>query len=145
MRLEPGGCQDARIDAEGGVCMSNHPRADMYLAERERGLSYQQIADKYGVSRQTVGQACASRGGYFRTYTEDTCVYPYLRQWLNENRITRNEFIRLMGLIPCANENIRFGFYFRGEHYPSKQTIDKMLAVTGLTYEQLFYREDKDA
>ena len=125
--------------------MSNHPRADLYLAERERGLSYQQIADKHGVSIQAVCMACAMQGGYFRPYTEDTCVYPYLRRWLNENRINRNEFIRRMGLIPRGNENIRFGLYFRGEHYPSKQTIDKMLAVTGLTYEQLFYREDKDA
>ena len=26
-----------------------HPRTDLYRAEREKGLTYQQIADKHGV------------------------------------------------------------------------------------------------
>lgn len=125
--------------------MSNHPRADLYLAEREKGLTYRQIAQKYGVSKQAVHNVCAKQNGNFRPFTEETCVYPNLRQWLNDNRITKSEFIRRMGATYITQENARYAAYFRGEHYPSKQTIDKMLAVTGLTYEQLFYREDKDA
>lgn len=123
--------------------MSRHPRADIYRAEREKGLTYRQIAEKHGVSFQTVAQACSkSDASKFRAFTESDCVYPNLRKWLNDNKVSRCEFIKRVGL--CANNSAStiFGNYFRGKHYPNKQTIDKMLRVTGLTYEELFYREE---
>lgn len=125
--------------------MSRHPRADLYLADREKGLTYRKIAEKYGVSYQAVACSCSRQGGRFVPFTVETCVYPMLRQWLNENEINVSEFVRRIGEIPRGAEHTRFKAYFRGEHYPSKQTIDRMLQVTGLTYEQLFCREDKDA
>ena len=122
--------------------MSRHPRTDLYREAREKGLSYREIAKMYGVSFQTVAFACGRSGYHFKPFTEKSCVYPYLRKWLNDNSVSRNEFIRRMGCVPCGDANMRYGAYFRGECYPSKQTIDRMLQVTGLTYEQLFYRED---
>lgn len=125
--------------------MSRHPRADIYRAEREKGLTYRQIAEKHGVSFQTVAQACGkSDASKFRAFTESDCVYPNLRKWLNDNKVSRYEFIRRVGLCADSATSCTFGKYFRGKHYPNKQTIDKMLRVTGLTYEELFYREDAE-
>lgn len=34
---------------------------ELYRTERDKGLTYQQIADKYGVSKQNVAQACQGK------------------------------------------------------------------------------------
>ena len=124
--------------------MSRHPRADAYRKDRELGMTYQQIADKHGVSRQTVAEACGRQGYQFRHFTKERCVYPFLRQWLNENKVSTAEFIRRMGCCWSGSMCLLYSNYFKGKTYPSKQVIDRMLKVTGLTYEQLFYREDDD-
>lgn len=41
--------------------MSRHPKADAYRKDRELGMTFQQIADKYGVSRQTVAEATSKQ------------------------------------------------------------------------------------
>ena len=119
------------------------PRSELYIRDRESGMSVTDIARKYGVSYQAVSHATAwDRGRYFKHYTEFRCVYPNLRQWLNENKVTVNEFVRRMGLAQTASTSNRIGDYFRGRMYPPKSAIDKMIAVTGLSYEEMFYRED---
>ena len=123
--------------------MSKHPKADLYRAEREKGMTYAEIAKKYGVSRQAVQFACCkSDDSKFRGWTEERCIYPNLRKWLNDNRVSLFEFIRRMDLVPCYKTSGRFGCYFKGRCYPRKDVIDKMLEVTGLTYEQLWEVDD---
>lgn len=124
--------------------MSRHPRADAYRKDRELGMTFQQIADKYGVSRQTVAEATCRQGYQFRHFTKERCVYPFLRRWLNENKVSVSEFTRRMGLAGSSNSRNIYSNYFKGKQYPSKQVIDGILKVTGLTYEKLFYREDDD-
>lgn len=120
-------------------------RTDMYIADRNAGMKYRDIAGKYGVTYQAVAQACASRGSdaQFKAYAEKEVIYPYLRQWLNENKVSRSEFMRRLGVIPSGNERSYIGRWFRGINDPSKRIIDKMLTVTGLTYEQLFATESE--
>lgn len=124
--------------------MSDHPKADLYLEERKKGLTYREIAAKYGVSFQAVaiaaGKADPSR---FRPYRGDQVVYPILCKWLNTNKISKKEFIRRMGNIPGGTNSMNLDSWLKGKTYPSKQNIDKMLIVTGLTYEELFYREEE--
>lgn len=120
-----------------------HPRAELYMQERKQGKTFYQIAEKYGVSKQAVAAACAIHAlGHFKPYTEAEVVYPKLRKWLNDNEVTRSEFARRMGLVPYAKNCYRVSVYFRGMNYPLKETIDKMLEVTGLTYEEMFSLED---
>ncbi len=125
--------------------MRKHQKADLYAKEREAGKSVTEIAKMYGVSSQTVSQAIAKiRKGYFKHYTEESCVYPNLRKWLNDNRVTRSEFMRRMGMPPSSVNSARISSYFRGRVYPTKATIDKFLEVTGLTYEEFFQRDIGD-
>ena len=113
------------------------------MAERQNGKTYRQIAQKYGVTPQAVAAACAIHApGHFKPYTEKEVVYPKLRKWLNDNEVSRNEFARRMGLTPYAKNCYRVSDYFRGRNYPLKETIDKMLRVTGLSYEELFSLEE---
>lgn len=115
----------------------NHPKADLYRSERAKGKTYRKIAEEYGVSYQAVANSCGPEKEYcFRGWTAERCIYPNLRRWLNDNRVTLAGFIRKMDLVPGGAAPGRFSDYFRGVCYPGKKTIDKMLEVTGLTYEQ---------
>ena len=119
-------------------------RCDLYVADRNAGMKYTDIAEKYGVSYQCVAQACARRGvGHFKPYTKVDCIYPNLRKWLNDNKVSRYEFIRRLGECQHTANSARLSDHFRGRCYPRKETIDKMLEVTGLTYEQFFATEEE--
>ena len=117
-------------------------KCEIYRQERANGLTYQEIADKYGVSKQRIGQVCAEYNPfYFRPWSETSCVYPNVRNWLNKNKITKAELIRRLGLTLHYTHYTRVGYYLRGEHYPSKKMIDALLDMTGLTYEKFFKRD----
>lgn len=122
----------------------SHPKADLYIAERDAGLTYREIAEKHGVSYQCVAQSCSRYSDFnFKAYRREEVVYPNLRRWLNDNKITRSEFIRRMGNVVCGNAHSQISEWFRGKRYPTKSSIDKILKITGLTYEQLFADEGR--
>jgi transcriptional regulator with XRE-family HTH domain len=121
-------------------------RADLYIADRNAGMTYREIGKKYGISHQRVHQVCTGkRGPKFRPYKPEECIYPNLRRWLNENEVNRSEFVRRMEFEVIGNRVAEAARWFTGERYPYKKSIDKMLAVTGLTYEELFWEGDGDA
>ena len=114
------------------------------LILRDRGLTYRQIAEKLGVSNQYVSMVCGKSDPAHFQYVNDSCIYPNLRDWMNKNKVSRKEFLRRMGLTGNPGNYERLASYMRGESYPRKPYIDKMLAVTGLKYEKLFYTEGND-
>jgi transcriptional regulator with XRE-family HTH domain len=118
---------------------------ELYRQERKEGLTYREIAEKYGVSYQVVAQACGkSQPNRFRFWTKDMCIYPNVRKWLNENKITYRELQRRLGWETCSANYIYIGDWLRGKTYPRKKVIDKLLSATGLTYEKFFETEKKE-
>lgn len=117
--------------------MSRHPKADLYLDERKKGMTYREIADKYGVSFQSVHSTCIRQDGTYRVHIihKKGCIYPNLRKWLNEDRVRRDAFFKSMKGYPVRE-------YMKGERQPKKNAIDLMLKITGMTYEELFKEED---
>jgi hypothetical protein len=111
------------------------------IALHKNGVRHAEIARIVGVSRQRVSQICGKyTPGHFCTITEKECVYPLWRKWMNDNKVSRTEMIRRMGCEPHPEYLSRLHNWMRGNCYPLKQSIDLLLAATGLTYEQLFYR-----
>ena len=107
-------------------------------------MSYKEIAAKHGVSHQAVAEACARQSpGRFRAYTPREVIYPKLRRWLNENRVCRSEFVRRLGNVPGSNTIHNVSDWFAGKYFPKKTVIDRILTVTGLTYEELFATEER--
>lgn len=124
--------------------MGKHPQADLYVQERMKGKTYAQIAKEYGVCYQTVWNACKGmQSGRFRAWTKERCIYPNLRKWLNDNRVSLDAFVVRMGCINSGQAAARFSDYLRGRCNPTKKVIDGMLRVTGLTYEQMWERDDE--
>ena len=117
--------------------MSKHPKADLYLADRAKGMSYREIAEKYGVTYQSVHATCTSVSGeYKKLISRNGCIYPNLRAWLNQDRQRSDRFFQAMR--GCCIREI-----LKGSQMPKKNVIDKMLAITGMTYEEMF-REVSD-
>lgn len=109
------------------------------LVLREQGMSYQQIADYFGISYQAVAQPLAKHNpNKFRYVRESGCVYPNIRKWLNDNRVNKSEFVRRLQLMNSNGNKERMDGYLTGRTDPPKRIIDRILAVTGLTYEEAF-------
>lgn len=109
------------------------------LELREQGYTYTQIAQKIGVSRQRVQQICGKQVSYmFQHIKAEACIYPNLRAWMNENKVSRNEFVRRMGYTADALNITRLSRIMKGEQHPRKYFIDLMLKVTGMPYEEMF-------
>ena len=115
-----------------------------FLVDRNSGMSYQEIADKHGVSRQYVAQICSKyEPSQFRFIKEKSCIYPNWRKWMNEERCSRLELLRRMGIEPIPDKSLTLSGYMRGATQPRKPYIDKLLEATGMTYEVMFAMEDE--
>ena len=106
---------------------------------RLEGATLQSIADTFEVSLEWVRQIVPPIEG--KTWSLDgmrsRCVYPGIGQWLYENRCTYAKLAELIGA-PQASVSR----WMNGVHKPNKPTIDKILKVTGMTYEQAFGEEE---
>lgn len=123
--------------------MRKHPKTDRYIEDRNKGMTYQEIAAKYGVSYQAVAQAAGRHSpGHFRVFTTKSCIYIGLRNWLNDNKVSRAELMRRMNVSIGGKTTDRIGRILRGDTRPNKDDIDLLIQITGLTYEVLFSEEE---
>ena len=114
-------------------------------ALREKGLTYAEIAKELGISRQAVAQVLSKeQKSHFRPWTSDRCPYVGLRNWLNENQIVMAELLRRLGFAPESEMYYRYRDYLSGRTELRKHTIDKLLEITGLAYEEAFRQEDEE-
>lgn len=115
-------------------------RCAIYRAERKRGLTVGEIADKYGVSKQCVSQACCVYGEReFKPLTNTECIYLHLREWINTNKIKRSRLIYLLGLEPVGANYTKMNKILTGKGEPKKGLIDKLIKLTGIPYAMLFW------
>lgn len=111
------------------------------VADRKNGIPVRDIAKKYGCSENYVYHCCSGElEWYFRPMTEKNCVYPNLRHWFNQNEVSKARFLKLLGLSYHTNNIHRLSDVLTGVSYPRKDYIDNMLNVTGMTYEEMFFR-----
>lgn len=119
-----------------------HPKSDLYRQERENGFTYKEIAEKYGITYQCVAQACGKQSIPHFRYNE-TCIFPALRDWMNDNKCNASEILRKMGLTHHGSNYCRMTNLLTGRVELKKKEIDFFLKLTGMTYEELF-REEED-
>jgi hypothetical protein len=111
---------------------------------RESGATYTEIAKRFGISRCRVWQMVGrDRGFNFRPLSPERCVYPNLRKWMNENKITKAELTRRMRGNATSGNVVEIDSFLSGKiEGMAKKTIDKLILVTGLPYEALFSKEE---
>lgn len=120
--------------------MTTEQKAEMRRL-RASGVTLQKIADQFGVTRECVRQNTISIGGtgYHKTAVH-SCIYPNLAKWMDDNQCSFTDFAVL---IDSNNKSVQR--WLTGKNAPSKTVIDRMRAVTGMSYEALFAQEEPHA
>ena len=109
------------------------------------GMSYKQIAEKFGLSYQRVQQILGgSKENLFRGFTKERCIYSGLRKWLNDNKVSICELTRRLYGNNCSGNINRTRGMIKGKPELTKTYIDKLLKITGLTYEELVGEDNVD-
>lgn len=96
------------------------------------GATCQEIADKFGVTRQRINQIIPGRRSKLEQAV-NSCVYHGIANWMQENECGYAVLERKTGLARAVICNA-----LTGKCSPTKKTIDSILRVTGLTYEEAF-------
>lgn len=111
-------------------------RDELIKKLRSEGMTYEKIGELLGVSRQAVHQiANKTSKDYLHEKTISQKVkYVGLRKWMLKNRVSMTKLGQLCGMTKI-NKSLT------GDFEPRKNTIDAILRVTGLTYEECF-KED---
>ena len=110
---------------------------------KNEGKTYQAIADEFGISKQRVQQLIGTRDArYFRHIKKTACIYKGIRTYLNDNKISVAEFVRRVYGCYHPVYMSRIMSKLRGSNDIQKRYIDKILEVTGLTYEVAFELEE---
>ena len=106
---------------------------------RESGVTYAEIANKYGISKQRVYQLIGGKDEkLFKPITTERCVYGGLRKWMNDNKVCVSELTRKIYGNYAPNSYERVKERLNGKCQFTKTYIDKILEITGLTYEEAF-------
>ena len=122
-------------------------RADQYAELRRAGYTYEKIAEICGCSYQNVAQHLARKNEViFRGVVKEQVVFDGLRKWMNDNKVSVRELFRqLNGKNPGGVSSGCFSDRLTGKTQFRMNEINKIISVTGLTYEQLFMaKEGKD-
>lgn len=113
-------------------------RADMVRAMREKGLTYEEIGQILGISKQAVWESINVTRGFNNGIHRNVILkikYIGLRNWMLDNLVCISELEKRCGRTKLYASLIK-------EYEPSKKTIDAILRVTGLTYEECFKEEE---
>lgn len=105
-------------------------------AMHEAGATYEDIGKHYGVSKQRAHQICtcdAREGTHYHPKTVERIPYIGLREWMIKNRVSVKELGDLSGREVFRKSYNRYGL--------TKASVDAILRVTGLTYEECFREE----
>ena len=117
---------------------------DEFVPLREAGYTQREIAEKFGCSRQYVSMILAKRNvKLFHKHTKDRVVFDGLRKWMNDNSVSIADLYRQMYGKNCIGTSAD-SFYgkMKGKNTLWMHEINGIIRVTGLSYEELFLRED---
>ena len=121
-------------------------RKQTMIKMHESGMTYAEIGAVMGISKQRVFQLIGKiRKGCFKPISKEQCIYIGIRNYMNENKVSKSELVRkIFGRIDSEEYNrVRKALISTDIR---KNMIDKILKATGLTYEYAFKKDgDNDA
>ncbi len=109
------------------------------------GYTLNEIAEKYGVSKQCVQQHLSALAGNQKPRpkgVDEKIVYPNLAKWIAEERIARYELSHMLGLSMNNTVTTTINKRLYGEVDFSMAEIKKLIEVTGQTFEYLFAEKE---
>lgn len=111
---------------------------------RLSGKSYEEIGKLFGVSKQRVFQLIGGNEKCRRKVDEvanQKIKYVGLRNWMRDNGVSIARLTRLIYGHGNASTQTNTRLKIYGELEMPKSFIDKLIKITGLSYERLFDEE----
>ena len=127
------------------MTQENKDRLLEMIKMRLDGCTYQEIAERYGGTRQCVQQSISSFMGKERSVRKsslDRCVYPNIKAWMLDNNISITSVGKICGL--SAKRTDVIGMKLRGERDFKISEIKAILKESGKTFEYMFSTEKSD-
>jgi transcriptional regulator with XRE-family HTH domain len=117
-------------------------KREQAIALRKKGMTYQEIADSMGVSKAYVAVLLDKtvKTSNFHIWPIELSPYPVLTQWMNDNQMTRQELAEKLGYSPSTSSCYIITKIMKTDKFTKKE-IDKLLELTGMTYEELFKKQ----
>lgn len=100
------------------------------VEQYHEGRTLRAIAADYGVTYQRIQQIVTENP---HAKKRAVCVYPGLRKWVADNDYTVREVSELTGI----NQRTLYS-YFVGSMHPPVLVIQRILEVTGMSFEEAF-------
>lgn len=116
-------------------------RAEIIAGYEAGEKNAKRLAEIYGV---TYTQAKSIIERYAREKNVEqgmVALYPNIEKWRIENGMSHSALARVCGVCPTNMTNIIYGRGCDNSRGPTKMVIDRILEVTGLTYEEAFRRD----
>lgn len=109
--------------------MTREEKIDMFCMRMD-GYTLQEIGDKYGITREYVRQVLdvGKRKDNF-----SKIVYPGLKRYMVERKLSVRKLSILIDTQCMTVANLLYG-----KSNPAMSTVNKILKLTGLTYEEAF-------
>lgn len=115
------------------------------LQMRLDGSTIQQIADKYGVTKQCVQQQLSIIAGNAKPRPrgiDERVIYPNLAKWIVDNRIAKYKLSEMIDMKSKCTDSIRKKLY--GERDFTITEIKKLIEITGYTFEYIFAEKENN-
>ena len=109
--------------------MTKEEKIDMF-AMRANGCTLQQVADKYGITRERVRQILFA---YAKPRKEKVYAYPNISHWMEENGVTLSQLADNCKLSYNAVRE-----YLNGVRDPNFIFVQYILKETGMPFEVAF-------
>lgn len=108
-------------------------------ALRAKGMTYREIAGRFGVTAEAVRQQLSSmEPANFNAITEKRCIYPGIRLWMNQQHITTRRLTVMMGYALSSGTVSRIARVLSGNTEIKIGDILVLLRLTGMTFEEAF-------
>ena len=115
--------------------MTREQKIDAFTM-RIDGYTYQEIADKYTVTKQYIQQMlyyiCTKSGVIRKRY-----VYPNIYEWMEQNDVTQFKLAKTLGISQKTISSC-----LTGKFEPSMKFIKLVLKETGMTFEKAFEKAE---
>lgn len=114
--------------------MLTHADKQEIVTMRVNGFTLQEIADKFGVSRQNISLFL---NGLSRNRKRSCrkCIFPGLKAWMNQNNVSVTQFYESVG---CWGSYPTLFHRLAGKYEFTLSEIKAVLAHTGMTFEEAF-------
>lgn len=103
------------------------------------GCTYQEIADKFGVTKQYIQQSLfPSDGRMSKIRNSEICIYAGLAQFIDDHNVTQRKLAEVINTKCPQGNSTRLRRKITGETQFKINEIYKILKFTGMTFEECF-------